>query len=86
MVERRKYSTTHIRANLDYGESEALTTYGIIGVKVWIYKGELFDKDVDKEKIERVKMLQPTRSKFRKAFKGRIMESYQGLYFKLRSI
>ena len=29
-----------LRANLDYGESEALTTYGIIGVKVWIYKGE----------------------------------------------
>ncbi len=44
-----------LRANLDYGESEALTTYGIIGVKVWIYKGELFEKDVDKEKIERVK-------------------------------
>ena len=30
-----------LRANLDYGESEALTTYGIIGVKVWIYKGEI---------------------------------------------
>ncbi len=44
-----------LRANLDYGESEALTTYGIIGVKVWIYKGELFEKDVEKEKIERVK-------------------------------
>ena len=44
-----------LRANLDYGEAEALTTYGIIGVKVWIYKGELFNKDVDKEKIERVK-------------------------------
>ena len=44
-----------LRANVDYGESEALTTYGIIGVKVWIYKGELFNKDVEKEKIERVK-------------------------------
>ncbi len=44
-----------LRANLDYGEAEALTTYGIIGVKVWIYKGELFNKDVEKEKIERVK-------------------------------
>ena len=44
-----------LRANVDYGESEALTTYGIIGVKVWIYKGELFDKDVEKEKIERVR-------------------------------
>ncbi len=44
-----------LRANLDYGESEALTTYGIIGVKVWIYKGELFSKDIEKEKTERVK-------------------------------
>ena len=44
-----------LRANVDYGEAEALTTYGIIGVKVWIYKGELFNKDVEKEKIERVK-------------------------------
>ena len=33
------------RANVDYAEAEALTTYGIIGVKVWIYKGEVFSKD-----------------------------------------
>ncbi len=44
-----------LRANIDYGIAEALTTYGIIGVKVWIYKGELFEKDIEKEKIERVK-------------------------------
>ena len=44
-----------LRANLDYAESEALTTYGVIGVKVWIYKGEIFLKDVEKEKMERVK-------------------------------
>ena len=43
------------RANVDYAEAEALTTYGIIGVKVWIYKGELMAKDVEKEKKERVK-------------------------------
>ena len=30
-----------IRADLDYGTSEGLTTYGQIGVKVWIYKGEI---------------------------------------------
>ena len=30
-----------IRANIDYGFAEAATTYGIIGVKVWIYKGEV---------------------------------------------
>ena len=32
------------RAEVDYAEAEALTTYGIIGVKVWIYKGEVFSK------------------------------------------
>ena len=30
------------RADVDYAEAEALTSYGIIGVKVWIYKGEVF--------------------------------------------
>jgi len=44
-----------LRANIDYGVAEALTTYGIIGIKVWIYKGELFEKDIEKEKIKRVK-------------------------------
>ncbi len=34
-----------IRANIDYGQSTAYTTYGTIGVKVWIYKGEVFDKN-----------------------------------------
>jgi small subunit ribosomal protein S3 len=32
------------RADIDYGLSEAMTTYGVIGVKVWIFKGEVFDK------------------------------------------
>jgi len=32
------------RADVDYAETEALTTYGLIGVKVWIYKGEVFSK------------------------------------------
>lgn len=34
-----------LRADLDYGFSEALTTYGIIGVKVWIYKGDIMEHD-----------------------------------------
>ncbi|MGN1222890.1 MAG: 30S ribosomal protein S3 [Christensenellales bacterium] len=33
-----------IRADIDYGVCEALTTFGIIGVKVWIYKGEVLGK------------------------------------------
>jgi len=32
-----------LRADIDYGFAEARTQYGIIGVKVWIYKGEIFD-------------------------------------------
>ena len=40
-----------LRADVDYAEAEASTTYGIIGVKVWIYKGVVFQKDLQK-KIE----------------------------------
>src|SRR5690625_4217179 len=32
-----------LRADVDYGFAEARTTYGIIGVKAWVYKGEIFD-------------------------------------------
>ena len=32
-----------LRADIDYGVAEAMTTYGIIGIKVWIFKGEIFD-------------------------------------------
>ena len=32
-----------LRADIDYGIAEAHTTYGVIGVKVWIFKGEVFD-------------------------------------------
>ena len=34
-----------LRADIDYSTSEALTTYGIIGVKVWIFKGEVFGNE-----------------------------------------
>ncbi len=34
-----------LRADMDYGFSEALTTYGIIGVKVWLYKGDVMTHD-----------------------------------------
>src|SRR5699024_4987990 len=30
-----------LRANIDYGTAEAHTTYGIIGIKVWVYKGDM---------------------------------------------
>ena len=34
-----------LRANIDYGTASALTTYGIIGIKVWVYKGEILEHD-----------------------------------------
>ena len=33
-----------LRANIDYGFAEAQTTYGVIGIKVWVFKGEVIDR------------------------------------------
>lgn len=41
-----------LRAKIDYGFAEAHTTYGIIGVKVWIFKGEVLAKGIQAEKKE----------------------------------
>lgn len=38
-----------LRADIDYGLAEAKTTYGVIGVKVWIFKGEVFGLDAAAE-------------------------------------
>jgi len=45
-----------LRADVDYGIASALTTYGIIGIKVWVFKGEIMVQDPmaqDKKDIER---------------------------------
>lgn len=34
-----------LRSDVDYGQATAYTTYGTIGIKVWIYRGEIFEKD-----------------------------------------
>jgi small subunit ribosomal protein S3 len=34
-----------LRADIDYGVAEASTTYGIIGIKVWVFKGEIMGKN-----------------------------------------
>lgn len=41
-----------LRADIDYGTAEASTTYGIIGVKVWIFKGEVFGHEAETEVVE----------------------------------
>jgi small subunit ribosomal protein S3 len=38
-----------LRANIDYGFYEAKTTFGRIGVKVWIYKGDITNRELAKE-------------------------------------
>jgi len=38
------------RADIDFSRYEAYMTYGKIGIKTWIYKGEIFDKDLAAKK------------------------------------
>jgi small subunit ribosomal protein S3 len=40
-----------LRADIDYARGTAFTTYGAIGVKVWIYKGDVFEKEEEKGEI-----------------------------------
>ncbi|OOB79122.1 MAG: 30S ribosomal protein S3 [Epulopiscium sp. Nuni2H_MBin003] len=42
-----------LRADIDYGVAEADTTYGKLGIKVWIYKGEVLPQKVNKEGSEK---------------------------------
>lgn len=44
-----------LRADVDYATAEALTTYGILGIKVWIYKGEIFADDMKSPATEEQK-------------------------------
>ena len=51
------------RANVDYAEAEALTTYGIIGIKVWIYKGEVFSKQTNNINLKKEKNVTTNKNK-----------------------
>lgn len=52
-----------LRADIDYGLSEALTTYGIIGVKVWIFKGEILGGMAAVEQAEKQPAAQPKKQR-----------------------
>lgn len=41
-----------LRADIDFGRSTAYTTFGTIGVKVWIYRGDIFDKEKPKVTVQ----------------------------------
>ena len=52
-----------IRANIDYGTAEAHTTYGVIGIKVWVFKGEVLHKGNKAEKnLDEMKSERPERA------------------------
>jgi small subunit ribosomal protein S3 len=55
-----------LRAKIDYGFAEALTTYGIIGVKVWIFKGEVLQKKGSTPAVENTERRAPRRRKGRR--------------------
>ena len=60
-----------LRADIDYGFAEAATTYGIIGVKVWIYKGEvLHDSKGASERTERPERRQRPAARGERKTKG----------------
>ena len=45
-----KMSLQSLRANVDYGEATAFNTYGTVGIKLWIYKGEVFSETAREQK------------------------------------
>ncbi|MBU1922788.1 MAG: 30S ribosomal protein S3 [Candidatus Omnitrophica bacterium] len=54
-----------LRADIDYGFAEALTTYGLIGVKVWIYKGDILGKQFIQEETKTSGQQQQPKESFR---------------------
>jgi len=55
-----------LRAKIDYGFAEALTTYGIIGVKVWIFKGEVLQRKMNSDDTATPERKAPRRRKGRR--------------------
>ena len=77
-----------IKADIDYGFSEANTTYGIIGVKVWIYKGEMLTKsdiisvpqDADLSGEDQEKTVKKVRSRKKRSESGEVAFSCQNRF------
>jgi small subunit ribosomal protein S3 len=50
-----------LRANIEYGVSEAKTTYGVIGIKVWVYKGDVLGKNEVAPEVAPAPAIEPER-------------------------
>ena len=57
-----------LRANIDYGFYEARTTFGRIGVKVWIYKGDMTEREFEEQQAQQGNNRQGRRGDWRKAY------------------
>ncbi len=68
-----------IRADVDYGEVPAKTTYGQIGVKVWVYRGEVFAKDTTSAQREENKtwLAESRKDRSTSEEKGRLEEEIE---------
>jgi len=66
-----------LRADIEYGTARANTTYGVIGVKVWIYKGEVLKGEVGAKRIE-TKRPAPRKPRGEKRFDGRNNDRFRG--------
>ncbi|AFI31270.1 30S ribosomal protein S3 [Borrelia crocidurae] len=60
-----------LRANIDYGFAEAYTTYGVIGVKVWLFKGEILGKQINSDAGQVINR-KPSKDKVERFDKGKI--------------
>lgn len=54
LVKEGRVPLNTLRADIDFARHEALTTYGKIGVKVWIYRGDVMAEDREKQMMERM--------------------------------
>jgi small subunit ribosomal protein S3 len=52
-----------LRADIDYANVEALTTYGILGIKVWIFKGEILGGIEEVRAKAKIKAKKPAKKK-----------------------
>ena len=59
-----------LRADIDYATSEALTTFGIIGVKVWVFKGEVLNRDEQPEVAPETRVTEEPARKHRRVAKS----------------
>ncbi len=69
------------RADVDYGFAEAFTTYGTIGVKVWIYKGDVLvrkeEAEEDKERVTRFRKRQQRQERPEREIRGKAEKSVE---------